>query len=165
MRYYMKSKLFKIKEDFWIKNKYDEEVYFVDNKFLTFGLQFDILKNNRVLYSVKEKPVIFMLDYEMFENEDVVAEVNQKLKFLNDKISVTNELYVTSKYEDLTIEGDYFDYNYGIYKDGELIAQVTKESSSFTDDYCIDIDFEDEAFVLALVVIIDNIIDKQKNNN
>lgn len=159
MRYYMKSKFFKIKEDFWIKNKYDEEVYFVDNKFLTFGLQFDILKNNRVLYSVKEKLLTFMSNYEMLENGNVIAEVNQKFTFFKDKLSVS------SKYGDLTVKGDYFDYNYEIYKGGELIAQVSKEFLSFTDNYYIDVDFEDEAFVLALVVIIDNIIDKQKKNN
>lgn len=156
MKYYMKSKLFKIKEDFWIKNQYDEDVYFIDNKFLTFGLQFDILKNNRVLYSVKEKLFTFMSSYDMFENENVVAEVNQKFTFFKDKLSVS------SKYGDLSIQGDYFDYNYEIYKGRELIAKVTKEFFSFTDNYFIDIDFEDEAFVLALVVIIDNIIDKQK---
>ncbi|MEW9080262.1 LURP-one-related family protein [Terrisporobacter glycolicus] len=72
-----------------------------------------------------------------------------------------DKLSVTSKYGDLTIKGDYFDHNYGIYKGGELIAQVAKEFFSFTDNYYIDIYFEDESFVLALVVIID----KQKNNN
>ena len=157
MKYYMKSKLFKIKEDFWIKNQYDEDVYFVDNKFLTFGLQFDILKNNRVLYSVKEKLLTFMSNYDVFENGNVVAEVNQKFTFFKDKLSVT------SKYGDLNIQGDYFDYNYEIYQGGRSIARVSKEFFAFTDNYFIDIDFEDEAFVLALVVIIDNIIDKQKN--
>lgn len=44
MKYYMKSKVFKLKEDFWIKNQYEEDTFFVDNKFLTFGLQFDIQK-------------------------------------------------------------------------------------------------------------------------
>ena len=155
----MKSKLFKLKEDFWIKNQYDEEVYFVDNKFLTFGLQFDILKNNRVIYSAKEKLFTFMSNYEIFENGKIVAEINQKFAFFKDRLSVT------SKYGDLSIKGDYFDYNYEIYKGEKLIAQVKKEFFSFTDNYFIDIDFEDEAFVLALVVIIDNIIDKQKNNN
>lgn len=157
MRYYMRSKLFKIKEDFWIKNQYDEDVYFVDNKFLTFGLQFDILKNNRLLYSAKEKLLTIMSNYEIFENGNVIAEVNQKFTFFKDKLNVT------SKYGDLTIQGDYFDYNYGIYKGEMLIAQVTKEFLSFTDNYYIDINFEDEAFVLALVVIIDNIIDKQRD--
>ena len=159
MRYYMKSKFFKIKEDFWIKNDHGEDVYFVDNKFLSFGLQFDILKNNRVLYSVKEKLLTFMSNYEMFEQGNVVAHINQKFAFFRDRINVS------SKYGDLNIQGDYFDYNYEIYKDEMLIARVTKEFLSFTDNYYIDVDFEDEAFVLALVVIIDNIIDKQKDNN
>lgn len=159
MRYYMKSKFFKIKEDFWIKNDHGEDVYFVDNKFLSFGLQFEISRNNRVLYSVKEKLLTFMSNYEMFEQGNVVAHINQKFAFFRDRINVS------SKYGDLNIQGDYFDYNYEIYKDEMLIAKVTKEFLSFTDNYYIDVDFEDEAFVLALVVIIDNIIDKQKDNN
>lgn len=159
MRYYMKSKFFKIKEDFWIKNEYGEDVYFVDNKFLTFGLQFDILKNDRLLYSVKEKLLTFMSNYKMFEQGNVVAEISQKFTFFRDKLNIS------SKYGDLTIKGDFFDYNYEIYKGKKIIAKVTKEFFSFTDNYYIDVNFEDEAFILALAVIIDNIIDKQKNNN
>ncbi|MEG2364818.1 MAG: hypothetical protein RR904_05780 [Bacilli bacterium] len=159
MRYYMKSKFLKIKEDFWIKNEYDEEAYFVDNKFLTFGLQFDISKKDRVLYSVKEKLLTFMSNYEVLEHGNVVAQVNQKISFLKDRLNVS------CKYGELNVKGDYFDYNYGIYQGIKLIAKVKKEMFSFTDNYYIDVDFEDEAFVLVLVVIIDNIIDKQKNNN
>ena len=31
MRYYIKSKVFKIKEDFWVKNDRGQDTYFIDN--------------------------------------------------------------------------------------------------------------------------------------
>ena len=157
MKYYMKSKFFTIKEDFWIKNEYGEDVFFVDTKFLTLGLQFDIIKNNQIIYNVKEKLLTFMPNYEVSENGEVVAKVNQKLSFMRDKIKVN------SKYGELIIQGDIFDYSYRIYKDNMVIARIEKELFAFTDNYEVDVDFKDEAFILTLVVIIDNIIDKQKN--
>ena len=69
-----------------------------------------------------------------------------------------------SNYGDFRIEGDFFDYNYRIISNGRVIANIEKELLSFTDNYYVDIQYENEAFIIALVVIIDNIIDKQKNN-
>lgn len=158
MKYYMKSKLFKIKEDFWIKNEYEEDAFFIDKKFLSLGLQFDIIKNNSIIYSVKEKLLTFMSNYEIFENDRSVARVDQKLTFLKDSIKIN------SKYGELTVKGDIFGIDYEIFKGNEIIATASKELLSFTDNYSVDINFEDEAFILCLVVIIDNIKDKRRNN-
>ena len=158
MKYYMKSRFFTIKEDFWIRNEYKEDVFFIDNKFLSLGLQFSIFKNNEIIYTVREKLLTFLSNYEISNNEQVIAKVNQKLSFMRDKIKVD------SKYGEFIIQGDLFDYNYRIYKDNVVVAKIEKELFAFTDNYRIDIDFEDEAFILTLVVIIDNIIDKQRDN-
>lgn len=157
MKYYMKPKFFAIKEDFWIKNEYGEDTFFVDKKFLSLGLQFNMIKNNEILYSVKEKLLTFLSNYEIYNSMEVVAKVNQKLTFMRDKIKVD------SKYGEFTIQGNLFDYSYRIYKDNMVVAKIEKELFAFTDNYQVDIDFEDEAFILTLVVIIDNIIDKQKD--
>ncbi|WP_170139089.1 LURP-one-related/scramblase family protein [Romboutsia lituseburensis] len=106
----MKSKFFKLKEDFWIKNDQKEKVYFVDNKFLTMGLQFDISKGNEILYYVKEKLLTFMSKYEIFEQDKVIAKVKQKVTIFREKIEVE------SKYGNLEIVGSIFDYNYRIYQ-------------------------------------------------
>ena len=157
MKYYMKSRFFSLKEDFWIKNEYGEDTFFVDKKFLSLGLQFDMIKNNEILYSVKEKLLTFLSNYEIYNSMEVVAKVNQKLTFMRDKIKVD------SKYGEFTIQGNLFDYSYRIYQDNIVVAKIEKEIFAFTDNYEVDIDFEDEAFILTLVVIIDNIIDKQKD--
>ena len=157
MKYYMKSRFFSLKEDFWIKNEYGEDTFFVDKKFLSLGLQFDMIKNNEILYSVREKLLTFLSNYEIYNSMEVVAKVNQKLTFMRDKIKVD------SKYGEFTIQGNLFDYSYRIYKDNMVVAKIEKELFAFTDNYQVDINFEDEAFILTLVVIIDNIIDKQKD--
>ncbi|MEG1312282.1 MAG: hypothetical protein RR942_14100 [Romboutsia sp.] len=158
MRYYMKSKLFKFKEDFWIKNEYEKDAYFIDKKFISLGLQFDILKDNHLVYRVKEKLLTFMSNYEIFENDNVIARVNQKITFLKDNIKIE------SKYGEFIIIGDIFGIDYKILKGNKVVATASKELFAFTDNYSVDINFEDEAFMLCLVVIIDNIKDNRKNN-
>ena len=156
MKYYMKSKIFAIKEDFWIKNQQGEDVFFVDNKFLSLGFKFDILKNDEIIYSVREKLLTFMAKYEIFNNEEVLAEVNQEISFFRDKIKVE------SKYGELVIQGDLIDYSYKIYKDDIVVAKVEKELFALTDNYEVDVNFEDEVFILTVVVLIDNIRDRQR---
>lgn len=159
MRYYIKSKLFKIKEDFWVKDVNGQECFFVDKEFFSFGLQFKVLQNNIIQYTVREKLLKFLPAYEVFEpNGNVVARVKKNFTFFRDSIEVE------SNYGDFRIEGDFFDYNYRIISNGRVIANIEKELLSFTDNYYVDIQYENEAFIIALVVIIDNIIDKQKND-
>lgn len=153
MKYYMKSKIFKLKEDFWIKDEDSNEAFFVDNKFISVGLQFNIQKDNKILYEVKQR-LALMPKYEVIKDSEVVASINKKLTFVKDKIKVD------SKYGELLITGNLFDRNYEIYKDNKKIVTVKKELFALADNYSIDIDFEDEAFVLSLVVIIDDIRDK-----
>lgn len=153
MKYYMKSKIFKLKEDFWIKDEDSNEAFFVDNKFISVGLQFNIQKDNKILYEVKQR-LALMPKYKVIKDSEVVASINKKLTFVKDKIKVD------SKYGELLITGNLFDRNYEIYKDNKKIVTVKKELFALADNYSIDIDFQDEAFILSLVVIIDDIRDK-----
>ncbi|SFJ09833.1 Uncharacterized protein YxjI [Terrisporobacter glycolicus] len=153
MKYYMKSKIFKLKEDFWITDENGKEVFLVDNKLISIGLQFNIQKDNNILYEIKQK-LSLTPKYEVIKGSDVVASINKKITFVKDKIKVD------SSYGELLIHGNLFDRNYNIYKDDNIIATVKKEAFSLTDNYSIDIDFEDEAFILSLVVIIDDIRDE-----
>lgn len=153
MKYYMKSKIFKLKEDFWIKDENGKEAFFVDNKLISVGLQFNIQKDNNVLYEVKQR-LALMPKYEVIKDSEVVASINKKLTFVKDKIKVD------SKYGELLITGNLFDRNYEIYKDNKKIVTVKKELLALADNYSIDIDFKDEAFILSLIVIIDDIRDK-----
>lgn len=83
MRYYMKSKLFKIKEDFWVTDGSGNKCFFVDKEFFTFGLQFKVEQNNMIRYRVREKLFKFLPSYEVFnENNDLIARVQKTSHFL-----------------------------------------------------------------------------------
>lgn len=153
MRYYMKSKLFKLKEDFWIKNGREEDTFFVDNKLISLGLQFKMIKDNKTLYEVKQK-LSLLPKYEVMENTEVVATLNKKLTFIKDK------MVINCKYGNLMVKGNLFDRKYKIYKEDKEIADIKKDLFKLSDGYTIDINFENEAFILTLIVIIDDILDK-----
>jgi uncharacterized protein YxjI len=153
MKYYMKSKIFKLKEDFWIKDENNNDAFFVNNKLISVGLQFNIQKDNNLLYEVKQR-LSLTPKYEVIKGSEVVASINKKITFVKDKIKVD------SKYGELLINGNLFDRDYNIFKGDKQIATIKKEVFALVDNYSIDIDFEDDAFILSLVVIIDDIRDK-----
>ena len=159
MRYYVKSKFFNIKEDFWVKDERDENCYFIDKEFFSFGLQFKVIKNNIELYTVKEKLLRFMPSYEIYDRDDnLIAAVKKQVTFFKDRINVE------SNYGDFQITGNFWHYNYSISYNEKTVAVIDKEFLSFTDNYYVDINYDNHPFILALVFIIDNIIDKRNNN-
>lgn len=159
MRYYIKSKLFKIKEDFWVKNDKGENTYFIDKEFFSFGLHFKVIENNNEIYKVREKLLKFMPSYEIYDNNDsIIGIVKKQFTFFKDII------FVESNYGNFEIEGDFWHYSYKINHNGRIIAVIDKEILSFTDNYYVDINYENHSFIIALVIIIDNIIDKCNNN-
>lgn len=158
MKYSIKSKLFKIKEDFWVKNERREDCYFIDKELLSFGLQFRVIENNNEIYKVREKIFKFMPSYEIYDiNDNVVGIVKKQFTFFKDNI------LVQSNYGDFEIQGDLWHHNYIINHRGRSVAVIDKEILSFTDNYYVDINYENHSFIIALVIIIDDIIDKCNN--
>lgn len=153
MKYYVKSNVLSLKEDFWIKNQYDEKVYFIDNKLLTVGSQFNLLKNEEAVCFVKEELVALIPKFEIYDKHKQIAKVKQRMSLGKHRLDIN------SIYGDLVAKGDICKHNYKIYKNDDVVASITKKIS-ITDNYYIDINFEYEALILSLVIIIDGIISK-----
>ncbi|HAX71971.1 MAG TPA: hypothetical protein DCY20_00450 [Firmicutes bacterium] len=161
MKYLMKQKFFSFKQDFYIKNAHGQEAYFVDAEFFTIGFKCKLYDmQNHLKYAIREKLFTLLSDYYIYDaNGEEYAIVNQKFTFFKLKINVS------SRIGNVSVEGDFFDWNYSIYVNNQLAAVVSRELFTFTDTYTVDVTHEDEAFILSLVCIIDNIIDKRRNNN
>ena len=122
MRYYIKSKLFKIKEDFWVKNDKGEDYYFIDKEFFSFGLQFRVIENNNEIYRVREKLLKFMPSYEIYDNNNsIIGTVKKQFTFFKDSI------FVESNYGDFEIEGDFWHYSYRSIIMEELLQLLIKK--------------------------------------
>jgi uncharacterized protein YxjI len=88
-------------------------------------------------------------------NDQELATVKQKFTFLRPKFTIT------SIYGDFVLDGvDIWAHSFKLFKNGRLVATVSKKFFSWTDSYGVEIssDDEDHAFILALVIILDQVI-------
>ena len=87
-----------------------------------------------------------------------MATIKKKFSFLHAKFKIE------SVYGDYQLEGvDIFAHEFSLMKDGRAVANVSKKIFSFTDSYGVEIvGGEDHAFILALIIVLDQVIyDKQ----
>jgi pilus assembly protein CpaF len=67
---------------------------------------------------------------------------------------------------DFAIEGNFWGMEFSILKSGRQVAQVSKKWFSWNDTYGVDIaDTEDYAFILCLVIVIDQVLHDNNRNN
>ena len=66
---------------------------------------------------------------------------------------------------DYTISGSFWEHEYAFERGGAIVAHVSKELSSWTDTYGIDVvDGEDDVAILATCVVIDLVCHEEKNS-
>ena len=91
-----------------------------------------------------------MPEYDIYIAGHRVANVKKKFTFFK------NNFVVTSPNSQYDIDGDVFAYDFSIYKDGRVVATISKKFLSLTDTYLVDIDDGcDQVTILALAIVID----------
>ena len=163
MKYYVKQKVFTLKDKFFIKDYDQNDIYEVQGKFMSISNKLQLLKpdGTEVLNTKKKLFKIFPL-YEIFTPEgEVVASIQKKFGF-------KPKFDVTMGNTELKVEGSFFAHSFGILKEGRTIASIEKKVFSFGDSYEIDIEDESQLeLLLFIVVIIDQVIheSEKKSNN
>lgn len=164
MKYYVKQKVFTLKDKFFIKDYDQNDIYEVQGKFMSLSNKLQLLKpdGTEVLRTQKRLFKIFPL-YEVFTpNGEVLAKIQKKFGF-------RPKFDVQMGNTELKVEGSFFAHSFGIYKEGTNIASIEKKIFSFGDSY--EIDVEDETnleLLLFIVIIIDQVIhesQKRRNNH
>jgi len=154
MKYYVKQKVFTLKDKFFIKDYDQNDIYEVQGKFMSISNKLQLLKpdGTEVLNTKKKLFKIFPL-YEVFTpNGDLLASIQKKFSF-------KPKFDVTMGNTELTVEGSLFAHSFGILKEGRTIASIEKKVFSFGDSYEIDIEDETELeLLLFIVIIIDQVI-------
>lgn len=152
-RYKMRQRIFALGEDFTIEDASGKPAFEVDGKVLTLRETFE-LKDARgnVVATIRGKFVSIRPKMDIFCGDEVAATVTKALfSPFHDKFSVD-----IHGGEDLRIDGDIFDHEYTLERDGTGVARISKRWFSLTDTYGIDIaDGEDDALVLAIAVALD----------
>ena len=112
--------------------------------------------NDMELGYVKEKVISLLPKFEFYMQGGLIGTMNKKFTFLKPKYLLD--------FNGWTIEGDVWGLKYQILNGTEPIAMVSKKFISVADEYTIDV-FNDQNYVLALLIVLAVDIDKARSDN
>lgn len=158
MKLFIKNKFFSIGGSSFVTNEAGENVYKVKGKWFS-PTRKKIIKDmqGEKLYKVRNKWFNFFFNKAYIYD----AEGEKIAKLTNDGIT---GLKLVDYPDNINIARGAFKLKREICKNGECVGYVTRDFSFFRDSFTLDInDNEDIAFFVALVIAIDNIRDKDRN--
>jgi len=161
MNFYIKQKIFSIGDKFSIVDFSGKDVFNVEGKVFSLGNKLRIydLDNNEIVY-IEQKLFKLLPEYNIYLNGNYAARVKKEFTFFSNRFDIDSNM---GNYE---IEGDFFAHDFSISKNGSTVAEVNKKWLSWGDTYEINIsDDENYAFILAMVIVIDEVLHDNKNKN
>ncbi|NLM43981.1 MAG: hypothetical protein GX201_08230 [Clostridiales bacterium] len=161
MRFMVKQKIFSFGDNFTIKDEMGNPHFQVRGRVFSLGdkLRLYDMKGNEVVY-IEQKLFKLLPEYTLYYNGMPAAKVKREFTFFRPRFSIQSFI------GDYTIEGNFWGMDFNILKNGIIVAQVSKRWFSFGDTYGVDIsDDENYAFILALVIVIDQVIHDNNHNN
>ncbi len=149
----------------YVTDMADNKVFGVKGKIVTLSRKKYIqdLEGN-TLYVVRNQIVRFFVRRAFVFD----AEGNKVCTIKKQYFSLRSKFFVEGYKDELVIDGNILSYNYDIRKNGVSIGHVARKIS-LRDSFVLTCETkEDEAFLVALVIAIDNIVDQMRsdaNNN
>lgn len=161
MRFMVKQRVFSLGDNFTIKDGAGNEHFIVKGKIFAFGNKLRIYNmQEQELFYIEQKLLRFLPEYTIYQLGQQVATVKKELTFFKPRFNIWSTM------GDYSIQGNFLGMEFSIYKNGNYIAQVSKRWFSWGDTYGVDIiNGEDYAFILALVIVIDQVIHDRNHNN
>lgn len=152
MRYYMRQNLFSLKDKYKIYNEDERITYTIDANWQILNFRCNILdENNEICAKVSKEMISVLPKYQIYTDTDVIANVSMRLSFFKKNFDIS------SKFGNISMEGDFFSFNFKVLKNGKLVATVDKQFIKMTDCYVINVlDNIQPEFIIALAVIVDN---------
>ena len=161
MKLYIRNKFISLRGSSTVKDEAGRDVFVVKGKLITVTRKkriYDTSKN--LLYTVRNKWFNFITHNAFIYdgNGEKVARIKRKFGF--------NNRFVVEGYDnDIKVEGDFLSWTLDIFRDGAPIGTIRRQFD-FTDSFVLETDTEDDAaFMVALVIAIDNIIDNLSSSS
>lgn len=161
MRYLVREKIFSFSDRFNIQDEYGNIRFEVEGQIFSLGNKLRIYdENGRELIYIEQKIWRFLPEYNIYKENRLLATVKRELSLFKPRFNIE------SQYGNLAIDGDVFAHNFSILKNGRPIAWVSKKWISFSDTYSVEIsDGEDDAFILSLAIVLDQVLYDNRNNS
>lgn len=155
MKVIIKNKFFSLGGSSSVKNENGEDVYFVKGKaFSPTHVKWVCDKNKKKLFKVRNKWFNF------FNHRVYIYEGKQKIAQVKSMV-FNGKKYVIEGYKDeILIDGEFFSPKSFITRNGNVIGTINREFSVVNDTFSLEGEEADMPFMIALVIAIDNILDK-----
>lgn len=161
MKLYIKNKVWSLRGSSSVKDEGGNDVFIVKGKFLSITHVKRIKDTSgNMLYKVRNKFVNLFSRSAYINDGDGsrVAKVERKFGF-------KNRIIVHGYKDEIAVEGDFLSWTLDIYRNGDKIGEIRREFNLF-DSFVLETSTEDDAaFMVALVIAIDNIFDSRSKDN
>lgn len=159
MRYVIRQKFFSLGDSFAVKDETGNDVFIVHSQIFSLGKKLRIydLGGNELCY-IEQKLFRFMPEYDIYVAGQHIASIKKKFALFK------NDFEIVSSTGSYRVEGDFWAHEFNIYKDGVLVAGISKQFFAFTDTYGVEIDDgQDQIGNLAIAIVIDMVCHDHKD--
>ena len=152
---YMKQKIMSMRGKFTVKNADEQDVYFVEGSFMRVPKTFAIEDVNRQqVASITKKLFSFLPTFYIEADGEEILTIKKDFTFLKSRYTI--------KGAGIEIQGNWWDMNFDVLQNGEVIGTVDKKWVSWGDSYRLQIvKDEHEKIIVALVIAIDYVKSSQ----
>ena len=162
MRYILKERIFSLRESYYIRNAQGDNLLEVTGRLI--GLRDKLtlrdMGGNEVA-TVTKHLIALRPTYTIARPDQPDATVKKDfINILREGFSVD----MAGGLPDLRIQGDIFEHDYSIARQGVTVAQVAKKWISLRDSYMVDVaDGEDPVLLLACAIVVDRITHEEED--
>ena len=162
MRYILKERIFSLRESYYIRNAQGDNLLEVTGRLI--GLRDKLtlrdMGGNEVA-TVTKHLIALRPTYTIVRPDQPDATVKKDfINILREGFSVD----MAGGLPDLRIQGDIFEHDYSIARQGVTVAQVAKKWISLRDSYMVDVaDGEDPVLLLACAIVVDRITHEEED--
>ncbi len=153
MKFYIRERIFTVRNTFDIKDEDKLNRFKVKGRALSLGKKLKLYDREEDReYAIEQRLLKLMEEYSVYVDNKRIAKVSRRVSLLRPRYTIE------SVYGDIEIEGDVLKHDFDIVRQGQTIARVRKKFIALSDEYVVDIDQEEDyGFILALVIILDQI--------
>ncbi|MBP3951737.1 LURP-one-related/scramblase family protein [Bacillus suaedae] len=146
---YIKQKVFSLSGKFTVKDQQENDKYYVEGSFMQIPKTFSIMNTARDEVALITKKVFSLLPKFFVEvNGQEVLTIKKEFSFFKARYTIDAA--------GIEVHGNWWDMDFQVLQQGQIIGEVSKEWFSWGDSYKVQIiDEEMETIVIALVVAID----------
>ena len=155
----IKQRVFSWTDTYDVYDSLGEAKYFVKADFFTLGHRIRVYEKatNREVGVIEEKIFRIFPEFYVYVNGVLKGNIKKRFSLLFPKFDVS--------FKNWKVEGDLFEWDYDITRDGSIVASISKELLHLGDTYVINVNNdEDELNALMVAIAIDAAKCSSSNN-